>query len=249
MTQDLFRPLLRALDAWAETGRRAPFWLRDDDAQAPTPALDRLLALTADHHVPLTLAVVPQGTGAALAEHLTGDVTVAVHGWSHANHAPVGQKKQELGLHRPQADVLDDLAEGLRKLRSLHGARCLPLLVPPWNRIDRALLAALPALGFTSLSVFGPETAGPLPELNTHIDPIDWHGTRSLRDEGVLIAQMVARLGRIESAGSLGVMTHHLVHDAAIWDFVERLFEATARHPGCRWHAAQNLLGVQTSIT
>ncbi len=44
-SDDVWQPLLRALDRWNRAGRRAEFWLRDDDAIEPTEPLDRLLDL------------------------------------------------------------------------------------------------------------------------------------------------------------------------------------------------------------
>ena len=234
------------LDRWAAAGRQATFWLRDDDAVAPTPALDRLLDLTAHHAVPLVLAVIPRDSGAALARRLDAapQVSVAVHGWSHENHAPAGEKKQELGRHRPASAVLGELGAGIAELRTLHGDRLLPLLVPPWNRIDPALLPQLPGLGYAALSVYGPELPAPLPMLNTHVDLIDWHGSRSLRDEPLLIADILERLARIETGGgALGLLTHHLVHDARVSGFLDRLLALTARHPACSWPPPPRLVG------
>ena len=64
--------LTRELDRWADSGRPATFWWRDDDALTVTPALDRLLGLARDHQAPLALAVVPAGATAALAASLDG---------------------------------------------------------------------------------------------------------------------------------------------------------------------------------
>jgi len=249
---DSFAPLRHALDSFAEAGKTARFWLRDDDAVEPTAALDRLLALGADHHVPLTLAVIPQFTGPALAAHLQGlAVEVAPHGWSHANHSPPNVKSCELGPERAAPAVLDELATGLAHLRDLHGNRAVPVLVPPWNRIDPALIPLLPALGFRGLSVFGPEMGNPPPmHINVHVDLIDWHGTRGARDPSVVVADIVNRLAVVQETGAVvGYMTHHRVHDAAAWDFTGRLFAITATHPGASWHRLSDLLAAadQTS--
>ncbi|MBY5341275.1 polysaccharide deacetylase [Rhizobium leguminosarum bv. viciae] len=241
-------PLRRELDRWQAAGRVARFWLRDDDAVEPRPALETLMALARQSEVPLTLALIPGLTGEALAARLAEEaaVAVAVHGWSHANHAGPERKKQELGGDRPAEAVLGELGEGFRLLERLHPARFLPVLVPPWNRIDAALIPALPALGFAALSVYGrAKQDGPMPLLNTHVDIIDWHGTRGGRSEADLVAELVAEL-RHRFAGSdepVGVLTHHLVHDAAAWDFLSALFAATGRHPAVRWSAASELLG------
>ncbi|MBB4955759.1 hypothetical protein H4S14_003834 [Agrobacterium vitis] len=238
--------LKQLLDDLAAQGREVTFWLRDDDAVQPTPALERLLQLTGSYQVPLTLAVIPQHTGTDLAMRLARepDVCVAVHGWSHANHAGPAEKKQELGPHRPADGVLAELKAGFDRLQTLHGAAFLPMLVPPWNRIDMALLPLLPGLGFRALSVFGRErTPSALPLLNTHVDVMDWHGTGGGRDADVLFAQIADWLEPdAEPLAALGLLTHHLVHDDAVWRFLERLFQLTHAHGRCRWVAAETSL-------
>ncbi|WP_442967059.1 polysaccharide deacetylase family protein [Rhizobium sp. GN54] len=250
MTDAAWAPLERELDRWARAGRVARFWLRDDDAVEPTAALEQLLALSAGHAVPVALAVIPAFTGAALARRLAAapDVEVAVHGWSHENFAPPDQKKQELGPHRPADVVLASLQRGVTTLANLFGPRFVPVLVPPWNRIDPALVPRLGGIGFRALSVFGPEKSLGLPAVNTHVDVIDWHGTRGGRDTGVLVGEMVARLKAIENdnengEGTLGLLTHHLVHDEAVWRFLDGLFARTARHPACRWVRLSEIVG------
>ncbi|MBB4299693.1 hypothetical protein GGI55_004311 [Rhizobium leguminosarum] len=241
-----WEPLHRELDRWQAAGRAARFWLRDDDAIEPTPDLETLLALAGESQVPLMLAVIPGLTGEALAARLAEDagVTVAVHGWSHTNHAGPERKKQELGGERPADVVLGELREGFQRLERLYPARFQPVLVPPWNRIDAALIPALPGLGFAALSVYGRAKGGPMPLLNTHVDIIDWHGTRGGRSEAELVAELVAELSD-RFAGSeepIGILTHHLVHDTAAWDFLSGLFAVTARHPAVRWSPATALL-------
>jgi len=249
-----FSDLLLELDHWHTAGRTASFWLRDDDAIQPTPALDRLLDLGKRHTVPLTLAVIPADTGPELAKRLenAGQIEVAVHGWAHTNYAPQGQKSRELGPDRPADAVLGDLSKGMIKLQKLYEARFIPLLVPPWNRLDASLVPHLSALGFLGVSVFGPEPPNPpLPTLNTHVDLIDWHGNRGGRPGTVLVAEMVVRLRQMAvSGGALGLLTHHLVHDDPAWAFLDAVMAATSAHPSCRWQAASALLKAgQTSVT
>ncbi|KQR69280.1 polysaccharide deacetylase [Rhizobium sp. Leaf384] len=230
--------IIAALDRFRDAGRVARFWLRDDDAIEPTAGLDRLLDLTETHGVPLALAVIPEPTGPALARRLARApfASVTVHGWRHANHATAAAKKCELGADRPADIVLGELAAGLAKLSDLYGDRCLPVLVPPWNRVDPGLLPGLPDLGFRALSVYGPEKRSPLPMVNTHVDVMDWHGTRGCRDAQALRREIVARLGVcLAGGGSVGLLTHHLVHDEAVWTFLGELFVATTGHPACQW--------------
>jgi hypothetical protein len=235
------RILQDALKAAADRGQGATFWLRDDDAERPTAALDAFLALAGRHRVPVTLAVIPAGTGAALAERLADaqGVTVAVHGWAHANHAGPGEKKTELGPHRPVATVLDELARGLGHLLALHGARAVPLLVPPWNRIDDGVVAGLAGSGYAALSVFGPEKAAPLPVLNTHVDLIDWRGTGRAKPVAVLAAELAAALSR---KAPVGLLTHHLIHDADAQDTLERVLALTSDAASGCWADVRTLM-------
>ena len=54
-----WKPLAEELDRWNAAGRRLALWLRDDDAVAPSPALDRLSRLAEDFGAPVLLAVIP----------------------------------------------------------------------------------------------------------------------------------------------------------------------------------------------
>ena len=238
----LARPLVDEIARRADSGRPLRLWLRDDDAVEPTAALDRLLALTEAHDIATLLAVIPAFTGAALAGRLAEEdrVHVAVHGWAHENHAGPGEKNQELGAHRPAEKVLAELRDGFARLAALHAQRFVPMLVPPWNRIAPAVVAGLPGIGFAALSVFGPQRPAPLAVLNTHVDIMDWRGTRGGRPAEAVIADLV-RLSRAQE-GPVGLLTHHLVHDAAAWNVMALVFEATAGRPGCAWHRAGDLL-------
>lgn len=235
------RLLMEALDRLVSAGDHVDLWLRDDDCIEPSEALDIFLGAAARHQIPTTLAVIPAHTGEALAKRLESepDVLVTVHGWSHDNHAPQGVKKRELGLDRPVDLVEEQLRQGLAILSALHDRRFLPMLVPPWNRIDPTVAERLPDLGYCALSIFGREKATAVPVLNTHVDVIDWHGTRGGRDPAVLFAETAALC---RHGAAIGMLTHHLVHDDAVIDFLDRLFMLTAGHPGCRWRSAADIL-------
>jgi hypothetical protein len=243
----LCQPVHDELARWRDCGLNVELWLRDDDAIEPTPKLDRLMALTAEFKIPVALAIVPAGTGPALARHLAHakHVHPVQHGWSHANHAPLLEKKQELGAHRPRAAVLNDLAQGFGRLSDLYGQCFVPLLVPPWNRIDPDLLDDLPALGFAGLSAFGHKliSRSGLTIVNTHIDIIDSHAGNACRDHAWLIAALAAELADARAHGGrpVGILSHHLVSDEMAFRFLRDLF--TAAPPGiARWLSPNELL-------
>ncbi|MFO0993907.1 MAG: polysaccharide deacetylase family protein [Hyphomicrobiales bacterium] len=241
--------LTRELNFWSSAGIAPRLWLRDDDAIAPSKALDRLLALCDRYQVPAVLAVIPEPTGEELSRRLN-DVdlaSVAVHGWRHANYAAADEKKQELGKHRPVADIVDELSRGLSKLFALHGEKSLPMLVPPWNRMIPALLSPISRAGFRAVSSFADALADhQTPELaviNTQLDIIDW-STRRGGDPAELAKLFVRELQKSREAGGypVGVLTHHLAHDETAWDFLDQLLEMTALGDTCKWFSGPQLL-------
>lgn len=238
------------LDAWAAAGRAPDFWLRDDDAQEPSPALERLLEITGTNGVPLALAVIPAGAGEALAIRLERApwVSVLQHGYAHRNHAGADDKKCELGAARPAEHVIAEIAVGRQSLEALFGARALPVLVPPWNRIAPHLVPMLPEIGFTGLSRFGPrkraQAVAGLAQSNTHVDIIDWRGNRGFVGEEAALRAIVEHLaarrgGQAEATEPTGILTHHRDHDDACWGFLGRLLSRLAG-PGA-WPSAQSL--------
>lgn len=218
-----FARLREALDRAGEVR----LWWRDDDAVAATPALDRLLTL-ADHR-PILIAAIPAGIEPSLPRRLAEarTVRVGVHGLAHENHAPPGAKPAEFGPHRPLPLLREAARRALDLARDRLPAECLlPVFVPPWNRIDPDLAEDLPTLGYVGLSAAkGPLGAG--------LDVIDWRGTRSLRDPADLIASLIAH-AEAGSGEPLGLLTHHLAHDEAVWDFLAALIPCLD-HPAVRW--------------
>lgn len=247
MTDPVWKPLQEMLAGYRIAGRRPKFWLRDDDAIEPTPALDRLLELTGRFAVPVALAVIPALITETLPDRLVlaENATVVVHGWSHQNHAGPGEKKQELGGHRPVQRILDELAQALAAITARFPSQAQPVLVPPWNRIDSALLPHLTGVGFTALSAFGEPKPSPLPTVNATVDIIDWHGTRGCREHAVLIAEIARQLSRNldndDFYPPIGILTHHRVHDDAAWSFLKKLLALTAAQGSSEWRSIGDL--------
>jgi len=243
----LWQPLQDELANWRDAGRTADLWLRDDDAVEPSPPLDRLIDLAREFDVPVALAIIPSRTGPALAQRLDREKHIhpLIHGWSHANHAPPSEKKQELGHHRPRDAVLGDLAMGFARLSELYGEHLAPMLVPPWNRIEPSLLDDLPALGFTGLSAFGHKLASRrgLTIANTHIDIVDSRAGNACRDHGVLIASLAKELTEARIAGGrpVGILSHHLVSDEDAFRFLRDLF---AQAGAVRWRTPREILNL-----
>lgn len=246
--------LTAELDLWAAAGRTAYFWWRDDDAVETTPALDRLLNLQGRSGIPLALAIIPARAQDSLVSRLSGRPGIAAlqHGLAHENHAIAPEKKSEFPTTRPLSERLSDLRRGQALMRAQFSDRLLPLFVPPWNRLGTDLLPGMTAAGLSAVSGFAPRktywAAPGLAWLNTHIDPIDWHGTdnpaaahRSLAAAAAHLRAM--RLGEM-SEQALGLLTHHLRHDDTIWEFMTVFLAMTGSHPAVRWLDAQAALSV-----
>jgi hypothetical protein len=237
-----WQALTLELDRWSASGRTIGLWLRDDDAVAPSPALDRLSDLAGRFAAPVILAVIPLLAEPALARALRGMPLLrpCQHGVSHLNHAPAGSKKSEFGAEREAADVDADIARGWQRLHDLLGDAALPIFVPPWNRIAQNHAARLGALGFAGLSCFRDYRLGPGggPRLiNTHVDVMDWHGGRIGRSAPDILAELTALLAdrRKSEAGDieLGLLLHHRDHDEIAWSALADLLQAAA-HPAVR---------------
>jgi len=234
-----WQALDQAIERARGEGRPPTFWWRDDDASEPTAAVNRLLALSQATAVPLALAVVPLTAVPALFERLAA--RVLMHGTDHRNRAASDEKKTEFAASEPPAQALGRLDAARARLAALAGSVFLPVLAPPWNRFPRALVARLPDAGLRGLSGFGPraEPTSGIAEVNTHVDIIDWHGTRGFIGEQAALAAVLKQMAR-DSEEPIGVLTHHAVHDAPAWAFLERLFERTRRGGGC-WADAEAL--------
>jgi hypothetical protein len=241
MTHD-FPHLRRELDRWTEADMRLPIWWRDDDAVRPTPELDRLARLSRGAGLPVYLAVIPRDCDPALADYIVdaGCFVPVQHGWSHISYAPQGMKNAEFGAHRPVDVMRDDLRRGRDRMAELFNGATLPMFVPPGNRISPEMVATLPAEGFRTLSTYKPRKAArPAPGLtqnNTHLDPINWRGDRDLVPPEQLERHIVRQLkdrreGRADNAEAYGLLTHHLVHSEAVWDWTAAFLVLLAEAP------------------
>lgn len=249
--------LTAELAALRQSGEMIALWWRDDDAVSDTPALRRLLALSDDMQAPLALAVIPANADSSLAAACAGsNVDVLIHGLAHSNNAPAGAKKQELGFRAP-ADWIAPLQEAQTRLRALFGERFCPVLVPPWNRIDPALLPLLPSAGIAGLSTFklrdAPFAAPGLQRINTHCDPVAWRAGGGLAPEAALVDHVtqLCRALACQPANArepLGLLTHHLVHDEAIWAFLRRLLETMMTSGAVHCVAARTIFDVHQTV-
>lgn len=234
------------LSAWAARGQKPAVWLRDDDAVDVSPALDRLLALTATHETPLALAVIPVGATVGLARRIAraNSVSVLQHGYAHANHAHRGKKRSEFVDGRCLEMMTGELAQGRAAIARLFGQAAEPALAPPWNRLAERLVPELPALGIRGLSRFKPRQA-PRPavglvEANAHVDLIDWRGGRVGKPTATIADEIAAhfrarRQGSASPNEATGLLTHHLVMDDVAWTACDAVLGRLAADQRVAW--------------
>lgn len=229
------------LDLWAAEGKTATFWWRDDDIERPSPAFERLMALSAAASVPVTLAAIPATVDESIRPLLHPDTYLLQHGHTHAPYTAADGWVYEFCDEHPLNDVLTTMRADRERLVSLFGARALPVMAPPYNRFGQKIADALPSLGLTGLTTFRQRlfNVPGVREVNVHIDPIDWANNQSFRGDGRTlngaVAHLRARRQGVRSDEPTGLMTHHLPMTEDTWAFVERLFRETKAHPNVRW--------------
>ena len=127
------------------------------------------------------------GTGCARLREVP-DVDVLQHGYAHVNHAAAGEKKMELGLHRPASDG----AGRNRGPAGWRSKRCsAPGRWPSWcRRGNRIAPPLVPHCRRSASRDYRPSGRAPpapvtrgLLEINTHVDLIDWKGERGFVGE------------------------------------------------------------------
>lgn len=234
------------LQRWRDAGETPTFWWRDDDTNGPSDALQRLLALSARHDLPLHLAVVPKGLSPELASCLRSmpHVLTLQHGYAHCNNEPAEARASEIGENRALAATLSDLRAGWEILTAAELPGLLPALAPPWNRIGDKVLPHLPALGYRLLSTMhARSTAEPVPglkQVNIHFDPIRWKSGPEFRGvagilRGITEHLYLRRLGLVDKTEPTGLSTHHLQTSDEVWGFLETLLERLSRPDAGRW--------------
>jgi hypothetical protein len=85
-------------------------------------------------------------------------------------------------------------------------------------------------------------------EINTHVDIIDWKGSRGFVGPEQALLQAVRHLaarreGRADATEPTGWLTHHLCHDEPAWSFLAELFEQFGPRQGVIWKSARELFG------
>lgn len=248
-------PMLQhELDLWTDAGLRASFWWRDDDAVSATPQLDILDNLSRTFNLPVSIAVIPALLDSSLPRFLQGrdHFSVLQHGYRHISHAAKAVKKIELGGERETGDIASELADGFKILASAFPDHFIPVVVPPWNRIESRTYSILRETGLTGIStVRARKVSHPvngLLQINTHLDPISWRHGRGFIGSQISIALLhqhlyLRRTTDRCSDEPTGLLTHHLDQNEAVWNFCRSLFQRLNQHPAVHWLSAQQIWG------
>lgn len=244
MWQFLFQ---RELAAWTRHGRTLSLWWRDDDARRPTPQLDRLLALSEQYKVPLTLAVIPSAECGYLAKRINDLrlLTTVQHGIDHINRAKANERAQEMSAEWGAYEIAERLETTRRELACMPNS--FPVFVPPWNVTHPSLATALQMTGFKGWAP-GREVqqSQGLVRTDTHLEILRWkHGAR-FRGERCFMRRLIRLARERRQAGRwtepIGILTHHLQQDEASWKFLERFISCTKQNATIEWRSLRELL-------
>lgn len=238
--------LQRELSAWARDGRTLSLWWRDDDARQPTPQLDRLLAISEQNGVPLTLAVIPSAENTNLAERIrnSGDFTVIQHGIDHVDRA----RTTERGAREmPREWDAQEISARVRATQLRWMPNWIPVFAPPWHDAHPCLGMALRENGFEGWSFYGGELhqSQGLTRIDVHLDVLRWKRGVGFRGERRFVRRLteLSRNCRAKRwTEPIGILTHHLQHDETSWKFLEWFIPWTKGHPAIRWQSLPKLL-------
>ena len=172
------------------------------------------------------------------------------HGYAHQSHAAPGVKKIEIGGQRHNSDIARELQTGFNILQKAFPHQFIPVLVPPWNRIEARCYSAVKAAGLQGISsMWARKEAHPaagLLQVNTHLDPVNWRHDRGFIDHSTAIVQLQMhlrgrRIGLLDEAEPTGILTHHLEQTETVWDFCDELFSVIDEHRAACWTDAASI--------
>ena len=210
------------------------FWWWDDDANGSSPALDRLLALSASTGVPVGLAVIPGHLKPSLASRLNkaNGIDVFAHGWRHRNHALKGEPATEYPRSRHPDDVRAELSRSLAVLREDFPEKTLPVFVPPWNRLPIEFEDVLVECGYAGLSSISenrPQDPGTAKLRRANCDLNIVVAPGAVRGADIKGAARVAKSMSAGQGGPFGLVTHHKLFDDAAWKLCELFWTSITR--------------------
>ena len=259
------------LDCWIERGLKVRFWVRDDDACEMSSSLAHLHEFATRHDITIGLAAIPSKIHPSLPQFMKDEgrrFHPMCHGWQHINYAPAGHKPSEFGNERPMSLLIQDAQWALSTFRKFFPNPDV-VFVPPFGQISRAMIKALPGIGFAGLS------AGPgwferkklrlssctvriprvniaswsvIPRLDVQIDPIDWqqrtaHSADTIC-EAIVRCLRLRRMGFLPSDTPVGLVTHHVDHDAKVWEICDDVLDFLRCHDAVEFLHVDQFFGV-----
>jgi len=266
LSTNAWHEVRRELSLWEAARLKARVWLRDDDAIRFTPALRRLEALAVRHGIQIGLAVIPGLAEPDIVEYVHDHQSAfhpMCHGWMHEAHSGIGFG--EFGSNRTLQALRVDAVRALKRFQTLFGDQ-RPIFVPPFGRLDSGFLPELLRIGFAGISnkpalrqcrlarlhgalswlPQGMTGLAPPPGLlDVHVDPVDWERSTALADTAVAMRFVgelrLRRKGYVRIDAPIGILTHHLVHDEAIWSRVAQLLDVLSVSPAVTFRQAARL--------
>jgi hypothetical protein len=223
--------LVKELENWEKLTITPKLFFRDDDATTEDPKLLKLVDICERMNVPAMLSAIP-----ALADEKLGKVvrespilTGAVHGYSHKNFSGYGQPQNEFVGTRPLSIMIEELKLGLWICTELFQDSVVPIFVPPWHNIDGTLLNHVLEIGYSGISVFGfnQHSSSSIPEINTHVDLMEWSDKEKMRGINDIIASIGNSLSiaRKLDMRYIGIMSHHRYYTDLEFTIMEEIFK------------------------
>ena len=211
-------------------GAAIELWWRDDDAGHPHPMLETILEASARLDTDIVMAVVPAWLTQSVRKTLEAAerCVVAQHGWAHRDRSPTEHKKIELGGGACPEVICAELFAGHRRLSHAFGNRFIPMLVPPWNRIEDEVCQRLERCDYGYLSTYRAhrgDVASGIIQLNTHIDVICWQDNARFIGIDDLLRELADSAERWPSQ-PIGLLTHHQVMEHRV---ITELVDVLAR--------------------
>jgi hypothetical protein len=245
--RNVWHSVRRELACWADSGLRAKFWVRDDDAVEVSEELLRLRDIAAKYRIRIGLALIPGRVSPDLVNFLDrsgSQFYPMCHGWKHVNHN-AKNSPGEFGADRPISSLITDARLALQLFSQLFGS-AKAIFVPPFNNATPSLIKSLPNIGFFGVSLtpsylertllklsFGLNFRAPvtIPDLNrgrridVHVDLINWQA-KTAHETGTIAGQILRqlrarRLGYLSADVPIGLLTHHLAHDERVWSLCQ----------------------------
>lgn len=223
-------------------------FFRDDDAGWANDHLYRLLDRFTEYGIAIDLAVIPNSLEHALANELLARwrqnrnlLGLHQHGFSHANHEPVG-RKCEFGGSRTKSQQRDDITKGKAWMATQLGHAVDPFFTPPWNRCTQETLECLEDLDFKLLSCDASATKFESSGLQQTPVHINW--SRIVKTS----SQPLAKLGQVISShlvvNSLtGIMLHHVDMEEENLDILADLLAVFSGHQNVQSLLLRDTLG------